>query len=183
MDSSWESFKSSEKVKNCGCFFDWWCCVTWRSHQPCFSGVALCRFLRMLRQRMCARCTQKRGLSFNTSQTTHKANDHGWYTNIVIGKRASFVKNIWFLSVVLWTWLVIVILKCIIHFSIFFSVGTHSWIFVCKIIFKLHRVYSSLQKIAWPLPRVISLLWKAWIFRLQNLWIQFLAWLFQVMPT
>ena len=32
----------------------------------------------------------KRGLTFNTSQTTHGANDHGRYANKVKGKRASF---------------------------------------------------------------------------------------------
>ena len=97
----------------------------------------------------CVRCTQKRGLSFNTSQTTHEANDHEWYASILKEKRASFVKNILFRSVVSRTRLVKEYFE-VRHSCLFFFIGgfpncgTQNYL---QFVYAVHKVCVSPQKL------------------------------------
>ena len=82
-----------------------------------FCKKDVCKIMDM----MCTVYAKNGDSSFNTSQTAHEAKDHEWYVGIMRGKCASFVKNIWFCSVVVQTLLVSILLKCVICFSTFCS--------------------------------------------------------------
>ena len=99
----------------------------------------------------CVQCMKKWEFSFNASQTTHEANDHGWYVHIMremcaFDSAQLFYKRYFHL-------------KCFIRFSTTLFGLVHIFEFLYTIILSLCTVYASLQKLACPL-QIIEERWQ-----------------------